>query len=84
MHNTTGFTMHKKIAITSIQRNRNKYIAEWIAFHFAAGFNHLWVSIPTWFFCKTLVGNQITKLNRYIADNRQHNVIVLLTCRARN
>lgn len=43
MHNTTGFTMHKKIAITSIQRNRNKYIVEWIAFHLAAGFNQFYI-----------------------------------------
>lgn len=32
-----------KIAITTIQRNRNKYILEWLAFHIAVGFNHFYI-----------------------------------------
>ncbi len=32
-----------KIAITSIQRNRNPYIVEWIAFHLAMGFNQFYI-----------------------------------------
>ena len=32
-----------KIAIASIQRNRNKYIVEWIAFHLAVGFNQFYI-----------------------------------------
>lgn len=32
-----------KIAIASIQRNRNKYITEWIAFHLAVGFNQFYI-----------------------------------------
>lgn len=32
-----------KIAITSIQRNRNPYIVEWIAFHLAMGFNQFYL-----------------------------------------
>lgn len=32
-----------KIAIATIQRNRNKYIVEWIAFHMAVGFNHFYI-----------------------------------------
>lgn len=36
-------TTPKKIAIASIQRNRNKYIIEWIAFHLAVGFNQFYI-----------------------------------------
>ncbi len=32
-----------KVAIASIQRNRNPYIAEWIAFHLAMGFNQFYI-----------------------------------------
>ena len=32
-----------KMAIASIQRNRNKYIVEWIAFHLAVGFNQFYI-----------------------------------------
>lgn len=32
-----------KIAIASIQRNRGKYIVEWIAFHLAVGFNQFYI-----------------------------------------
>ncbi|WP_156876167.1 glycosyltransferase family 92 protein [Rhodoferax saidenbachensis] len=32
-----------KIAIASIQRNRNPYIIEWIAFHLAMGFNQFYI-----------------------------------------
>jgi hypothetical protein len=32
-----------KIAITSIQRNRNPYIVEWIAFHLAMGFTQFYI-----------------------------------------
>jgi hypothetical protein len=32
-----------KLAITSIQRNRNPYIVEWIAFHLAMGFNQFYI-----------------------------------------
>lgn len=32
-----------KVAITSIQRNRNPYILEWIAFHLAMGFNQFYI-----------------------------------------
>lgn len=32
-----------KLAIASIQRNRNKYIVEWIAFHLAVGFNQFYI-----------------------------------------
>lgn len=32
-----------KVAITSIQRNRNPYIVEWIAFHLAMGFNQFYI-----------------------------------------
>lgn len=32
-----------KIAITSIQRNRNPYIVEWIAFHLSVGFNQFYL-----------------------------------------
>ncbi len=32
-----------KIAIASIQRNRNPYIVEWIAFHLAMGFNQFYI-----------------------------------------
>ncbi|QJY34540.1 methyltransferase domain-containing protein [Diaphorobacter sp. JS3050] len=31
------------LAITSIQRNRNKYIVEWLAFHLAVGFNQFYI-----------------------------------------
>lgn len=33
----------KKIAIASIQRNRNKYIVEWLAFHLSVGFNQFYI-----------------------------------------
>lgn len=46
-----------KIAVTSIQRNRNKYILEWLAFHMAVGFNHFYI------YChKTTDGMQKTLL----------------------
>lgn len=32
-----------RVAITSIQRNRNPYIVEWIAFHLAMGFNQFYI-----------------------------------------
>lgn len=32
-----------KVAITSIQRDRNPYIVEWIAFHLAMGFNQFYI-----------------------------------------
>jgi len=32
-----------KVAITSIQRNRNPYIVEWLAFHLAMGFNQFYI-----------------------------------------
>ena len=31
-----------EIGITSIQRDRNPYIVEWIAFHLCVGFNRLY------------------------------------------
>ena len=46
-----------KIAVTSIQRNRNKYILEWLAFHMTVGFNHFYI------YChKTTDGMQKTLL----------------------
>ena len=32
-----------KLGITSIQRNRGRYILEWVAFHMAAGFNKFYI-----------------------------------------
>ena len=32
-----------EIGITSIQRDRNPYIVEWIAFHLCVGFNRLYI-----------------------------------------
>ena len=32
-----------EIGITSIQRDRNPYIVEWIAFHLCVGFNHIYI-----------------------------------------
>lgn len=57
-----------KIAITSIQRNRNPYIVEWVAFHLLIGFNQFYI-----YFHKTTDG--MTEILMRLSDRYPIKVI---------